>query len=223
MRSASVVGIVFAIACSAFAERRPLAPDMIRFDGKGTLVFVNAAGTSDDAIRNAADTISNFLSVETEVRKGEWSLATARTGLAAMNANAAVYLVKDEHLPLSLTAAEEKWGVVNVKGLSDKAVRKMALRVAIVLLGGASSKYPASVMRPVFSVADLENAGEVMTIDSLMAIQSNLAANGFKPFQIVDYAAALEAGDAPPPANETQRKIKAEWERERAKEAAAKK
>lgn len=221
MRYALVAGIVFATVCSVFAEKRQLAPDMLRFDGSGTLVFVNAAGIPDKDLQAVADMIGSFLSVETEVRKGKWDMANAKKGLADMKANAAVYLAKDDALPLSLIAMEEKWGVANVKGLSDKAACKMALRVAIVLLGGASSKYPASVMRPARTTADVEKLGDTMTVDSLMTILPNLKDHGFVPFRIVDYATALVEGCAPPPANDEQRAIKAQWEKELAEEAAA--
>lgn len=221
MKKILIVGMALVFACTAFGVKRDVAPDMVMFEGKGKLVFVNAAGIDDTQIKAAAETIGNLLSLETEVRKGEWSMATAKKGLADIGATAAVYVIKDDKLPMSLIAMEEKWGAANANGLSDEAVYKMALRVAVVVIGGASSKYPASVMRPVFSKADLEKAGKMMTIDSLMAIDPNLKDHGFKPYQIVDYVAALEAGVAPPPANEEQKKLKEQWEEEKKAEEAA--
>jgi len=109
---------------------------------------------------------------------------------------------------------------VNAHGLNDAQLEKEVLRVSTVLLGGASSKYPASTMRPVFSVADLDKAGGLVTIDSLMAIFPNLESLGIKQFQTMSYRDACYEGIAPAPKTDLERKIEAEVKKQLAEEAA---
>ena len=204
---------------TAFAEGQKAGgaepkPEMVRIGGAGKVAFVNVAGVDEGLLKAAAAKISSVLMIEVEVQKGEWSFAEAKKCFADTKANAAVFIVKDSTLPLSLIAMEGKWGVANVAMLEGKSIMKETLRVATVILGGASSKYKASVMRPVFSAADLEKeAGEIITIDALMAIYPNLAALGLKQYEVMEYADALEEGVAPAPVNDAQRKIKAEFEK----------
>lgn len=149
--------------------------------------------------------------IETETQSGKWSLSSAKDSFAATGATASVFVVKDDSLPISLIAMEARWGVVNAALLEGKTIEKEILRVAIVLLGGASSKYPASTMRPAFSREDLNDVGDLVTIDTLMAIFPNLEKHGFKQYQMMTYREACEEGIAPLPANDEQRAIANEY------------
>lgn len=191
-------------------------PQMVKIGGEGKLVFINSSHVEDVHLESVASMISKILMINAEVEKGAWSMADAKKNLASIGASAAVFVVDDPKLPMSLIAMEEKWGVANAAGLNGENASKEALRVATVVLGGASSKYAASVMRPVFTKEDLASkAGSVITIDALMAIYPNLASLGIKQFTMMDYADALEDGVAPPPANDAQRKLKANFEKTR--------
>ena len=191
-------------------------PQMVKIGGEGKLAFINSSQIEDVRLEPVASMISKILMINAEVAKGTWSMADAKKSLESIGASAAVFIVDDPKLPMSLVAMEEKWGVANAAGLDSESVSKEALRVATVVLGGASSKYKASVMRPVFSKEDLvTKAGSVVTIDALMAICPNLASLGIKQFTIMDYVDALEDGVAPPPANDVQRKLKADFEKNR--------
>ena len=84
---------------------------------------------------------------------------------------------------------------MNAEGLDAADVSKETLRVATVVLGGASSKYAASTMRPVFSKDDLaKKAGDIVTFDSIMAISTYLSALGIKPYQMMTREDAIEEG-----------------------------
>ena len=148
--------------------------------------------------------------IDVGVEKGAWTLAGAAESLKATKATVAVFVVKDKSLPMSLVALEARWGVVNAEGMNAAQVEKEATRVALILLGAASSKYPASVMRPVFSLADLEKAGALMTVDTMMAIMPNLEANGFSSSREMTYREACEAGIAPAPKTDLEKKIAAD-------------
>ena len=97
--------------------------------------------------------------------------------------------------------------------MSDAVLGKEIMRVATLLLGGASSRYESSVMRPAFSLEDLEKIGDLATIDSLMAIFPNLKVHGFKQYEMMTFREAYESGYTPEPTNDEQRKIAAEFKK----------
>lgn len=207
IRSVVLLAAFFAAACS-LAENA----EIIHIKGKGKVAFVNAAGVDDALLRKAADGVGKILMLETEIQKGEWSLPTARESFARTGASVAIFVINDRSLPMSLIAMEEKWGVANAAILSGDQITKEAVRVAAIVLGGASSKYPVSALRPAFSPEDLDKVGTMLTIDSLMAILPALNSFGLSQYKDISYFSALSQGNAPPPANEAQRKIKAEFE-----------
>ena len=186
-----------ALACAAFAAagQTRAKENMIKVGGEGKILVVNACDAPAAALETAARKIGNLLMIEIGVSKGEWTFQTARQSFEAAGANAAVFVVKDPSLPMSLVAMEARWGVVNAEGLSEKSIEKEVLRVATVVLGGASSKYSASTMRPVFSKDDLEKkAGDVVTFDSLMSIFTYLPDMGVKQYRLMTREDAVEEG-----------------------------
>ena len=171
------------------------APEMVKIGGEGKVAIVNACDAPTGALDVALRKVTNLLMIDYEIRKGEWEMAEAQRCFEATKANAAVFIVKDAALPMSLVAMEARWGVVNAEGLDEGCVSKEVLRVMTVILGGASSKYTASMMRPVFSKEDLsKKAGDVVTFDSIMAISTYLPELGIKPYQMMTREEAVEEG-----------------------------
>lgn len=206
-----------AVLCATCAVQRTFAEEpkiefgpTITIEGKGRFALVDAGLGDAKPLQTVANVIGNFMMINVGVEKGAWTFTGAADALKATKATAAVFVTKDKSLPLSLVAMEARWGVVNAEGLTAKQIEKEVLRVSAVLLGGASSKYPASVMRPVFSVADLDKAGELLTVDSLMAIMPNLEANGFSCRREMSYREACEEGIAPAPKTDLEKRIAAE-------------
>lgn len=223
-----VAVLALAAAFTAIAApkpaRAPKAPPpppadegpMVTIGGQGVFAIVNAAQVPEEPLATAAKKIGNIMMINVELRPGEFALAAAKSEMAG--ANAAVFVASDPILPMSLIAMEEKWGVVNARGLTPKQLEKEVLRVATIVLGGAVSKYTASSMRPVYSPADLDAAGELVTFDSLMAIFPNLQSLGITQFQTMSYRDACFEGLAPAPKDDRERKIAAEVEAELAQE-----
>lgn len=171
------------------------APEMVKLGGEGKVAVVNTCGAPTDALAVSLRKVTNLLMINYEIKKGEWKLAEAQKCFEATKANAAVFIVKDAALPMSLVAMEAKWGVVNAEGLDAACVSKEVLRVMTVILGGASSKYTASTMRPVFTKDDLaKKAGDIVTFDSIMSISTYLPELGIKPYQMMTREDAIAEG-----------------------------
>ncbi len=221
---AAIAMVALALAAIA-APRKPVAkpaapvepepPDggMVLVNAEGKLAIVNACGYQGDVIANSIKKIGNVFMIVAEEQTGSWSLAEAQAAFDATKANAAVFVVKDASIPISLVALESRWGIVNAEGMNDAVLGKEIMRISTLLLGGASSKYEASVMRPAFSIDDIEKLGELATIDSLMAIFPNLQKYGFKQFEMMTFREACESGYNPEPKTEEQKAIAAEFKR----------
>ena len=195
-------------------DQEPPDGGMVMLNAEGKLAVVNACAYEGVAISNTVKKIGNvFMILVEEQKAGAWSLSESKSAFDATTANAAVFVVKDKSLPISLVAIESRWGVVNAEGMSDAVLGKEIMRVTTLLLGGASSKYSASVMRPAFSIEDIEKVGDLATIDSLMAIFPNLKAYGFKQYEMMTFREAYESGFTPVPQNEEQKKIAAEFKK----------
>ena len=123
--------------------------------------------------------------------------------------------------PLLATYPESRVAVVNVTPMMDRIDRKKGLarverelwRALVYLAGGVLSTMP-SVMRPVFSPADLDGI-ECRTASPIEANMINTTAKSFglARIQRTTYRAALRQGWAPAPTNEYQRAI---WEKVKA-------
>ena len=198
---------------AAPAEPEPPDGGMVLGNAEGKLAIVNACGYEGDVIANSVKKIGNVFMIVAEEQTGSWSLDKATEAFDATKANAAVFVVKDKTLPISLVALESRWGLVNAEGMNDAVLGKEIMRISTLLLGGASSKYEASVMRPAFSLEDIEKLGELATIDSLMAIFPNLQKYGFKQFEMMTFREAYESGYKPEPKNDEQKAIAAEFMR----------
>lgn len=201
-------------AANLQAGQEPPDGGMVMLNAEGKLAIVNACAYEGAVISNTVKKIGNvFMILAEEQKAGSWSLGEAKAAFDATAANAAVFVVKDKSLPISLVAIESRWGVVNAEGMSDAVLAKEIMRVTTLILGGASSKYSASVMRPAFSLEDIKKVGDLATIDSLMAIFPNLKAYGFKQFEMMTFREAYESGYTPAPNNEVQKKIAAEFKK----------
>ena len=195
MKTSLFAAVVCAALAATAADTKSAKDQMVKIGGEGKVLVVNACGATAEALETAARKIGNLLMINISVENGAWSFPTAQKSFEATGANAAVFVVKDASLPISLVAMESRWGVVNADGLSDKSLEKEVLRVATVVLGGASSKYSASTMRPVFSREDLEKkAGDVVTFDSLMSIFTYLPDMGVKQYRMMSREDAIEEG-----------------------------
>jgi hypothetical protein len=182
----SIVALAVVSAVWAAQKVNPEKEELLKIGGEGKVAIVNACEAPVAPLEMAARKIGNLLMIFCDVQKGVWKFADAQKSFDGAKANVAVFVVNDASLPLSLIAMEAKWGVVNAAGLTEKSLEKEILRVATIVLGGGSSKYSASTMRPVFSKEDLETkAGQVITFDSLMSIYSYIPSLGLKQYQMM--------------------------------------
>lgn len=174
--------------------------------GEGKAVVVNCQQKFPATmLTGAINPFKELLKVEMEVREGSWKFGDA----VPSDANVAVYVIDDAKLPLSLVAAETRWGVVNVALISNESsLKKELTRVAIMTLGGGVSQYKVSPMQPVSSPRDLDSIiGCALTVDVTMAMRANLEKLGVTQTKYTTYRKACMEGWAPAPTNDYQKAI----------------
>lgn len=219
----------------AAAKKQPLTPEQkaaraearrkhtggfIEFPGTGKIAVLNAQKTIPLELINENVTMLSRLArnVNVAVEDATFSLETAKSVREKVGAPAAVYLVEDPALPMSLIAIEDGWGIVNIAPLKEGAddaklktrFKKEFVRVSSIVFTGAKSQFKNSPLQSAQSVADLDKiVGENYGIDTMTALMNHLPEIGVKPSTRMTYRSACMQGIAPAPTNEYQKVI---WE-----------
>ena len=213
-------------AARAEARRRHTG-GFLEFPGEGKIAILNAQkAVAQEEIDKNVDSLRNLArNVDIAVQDVEFSLATAKSVRSDIGAPAAVYLIDDPSLPMSLIAIEDGWGVVNVAPLkagADEAklnlrFKKEFVRVASIVFTGAKSQFKNSPLQSAQSVEDLDKImGENFGIDTMTTMMNHLPEIGVKPGTRMTYRSACMQGIAPAPTNEYQKVI---WEEIKAQQS----
>ena len=234
-----IIGIIGVIALSAaFAENAPAKKELtpaersaraaarlqrvgglVVIPGKGHVSVFNDQKAIDRAVIDGSVEKVRALArnISFEYKEVPFALATAKASRVKDSAAAAVYIVDDPALPMSLVSVEEGWGVVNVASLREgnpsaeklkERFRREFTRVMGITFSGARSQFESSVLQPVKDVGDLDKlVCDELCMDSMVAILANLNELGVTPGEIVSYRAACQRGIAPQPTNDIQKAI----------------
>ena len=181
--------------------------------GEGRIVVVNCQQKiSAQAIKDFVVKANSALHVNFDVVKGSWKMGDA----IPSDAKAALYIVEDSSLPMSLIAPEAQWGVLNVKQIDEGPRFNKAMARAVTLTFGAgTSQAKNSPMQTVRSPEDLDAIiAQGITMDAYMSIMRNLKGLGVTQSRKTSYRKACMEGWAAAPTNDYQKVI---WEEIHAK------
>ncbi len=194
---------------------------LIHLPGTGAIgVFNSQKVVAKEKISANSKMLSNMLRGITINEKDElFSLASAADTMKKENVAAAVFIVDNPALPMSLVAIESNWGVVNVAHLKadnpDEAkmtsrFRKEFVRITSIVFSAVLSQYKNSTLLTANSAQDLDKIiGENYSFDSLNGMLRHLNDLGVKPGTVTTYRKACMEGIAHAPTNEYQKAI---WE-----------
>lgn len=189
--------------------------------GEGRIVIVNRQRKiADGSVRERVDTLKNVIRVNIELvadARPEGGLDVAKLGVPE-GAQAAMYVVDDPSLPMSLVAAEAGWGVLNVNRLDKgKRFKTEFNRVATMTFGAGVSQFKGSTMQTVRGPADLDKLmSEGFTFDAVSTMMRNLQNVGVTQTKRSTYKKACEEGWAAEPVDSYQRAI---WEKVKAEQS----
>ena len=186
--------------------------------GKGAVAVVDCQKRiGEAALGKAIRYLHGRLPVEIRTLRGTCPPVAGKVALPEGCA-AAVYLVDEGEMAMSLIAPEGHWGVLNVARIATKSdaltedrLVKEFLRVAVMAYGGGTSHYEGSILQKVSEAEDLDGLGKpVIPIEQLGGMKRNLEALGVVPSRKATYQIACKEGWAPQPTNDVQKAI---WEK----------
>ena len=186
----------------------------------GRFLFVNSQKRVDSATlgkpieRLCSDFAVNIVKVDGAAP----DIRTIPASLNGLGANGAIWIVDDPALPISLTAPENGWGILNVAPLLadspdaaklEKRVSKFVFRTFANINGiGDSAMMPACVMKQAVGVEGVDSlVCATYSPEACAKIASFLAMSGYKRCNVGTYYDACEEGWAPPPTNAVQKAI----------------
>lgn len=231
-----LLAVVASSVLAAPTARKPMTPEerakfiaarqrqtggVLRVPGKGFLSIYNAQeGVPDSALVPNIDLLKETArEVDIRLSKKPFSIATAKQVLADEGAGAAVFVIDDSALPMSLIALEENWGFVNLAPLKEGEpseakfalrLRKEFIRVTSVVFAGCRSQFKTSPLQTVRNVKELDKTvGDKYGMDAMTMMFNRLPEIGVEPAKMTTYRVACSQGLAPQPTNDIQRAI---WE-----------
>ena len=167
------------------------------------------------------------LKVKTDSVQVEGCVMKACTdALADKDIGAMILLVDKPEFPSLLLAPESRWAIVNVAPLASdnpdatklqQRARRELWRAFAYVLGAAHSASPKCLMKPVFSLADLDNLStEIVSPEALNKMMQGARTSGLAVARMTTYRKACQEGWAPSPTNDFQKAI---WNEVKAKAA----
>lgn len=174
--------------------------------GDGCVYVVNSQSKySNDDIAERIKTMTEIFKVAIKPVAGKWAIDCQLPS----GCNAALYLVDDSSLPMSIVSVESAWGVVNVAKLdSAKQFRVEFARVFVMAFGASLSQYKSSLMVPVTKPEDLDRiVTDRPPFDCSVAVFKNLESLGVTKTIVTTYKRACEEGWAAAPTNKYQKAI----------------
>jgi hypothetical protein len=213
------------------AMRRRTGGSVINYAAqKGEVLFLNAQKrVPAEPLAKRIDTMKELFCSSFSLK--EWNkpitLANAQATLDECKANAAVFIVDDPSIPVTiLSAPETKWIFLNVAALAkdgadDQKLMERTRRELWRTLGymlGNDSVADVCVMKAVTSLKELDEIGaEAPSSGPIILIARRLKSIGVMPYQRVPYSRALREGWAPMPTNEIQRAVYERFQSEKNK------
>jgi len=192
---------------------------MARLSGKGHVALVDCRKSGGE-LDFAAGTkqVSNLFGINISYHRGRaFSLANASAQLHETGGNVAVFVADDPALPMSLSAPEAKWAMLNASLASVDAPdaktlhRRLSLlfiRQCCRVLGSDESFSTDTCFHSVFGVNDLDAITSYdLPMGPEMAIPETMTLRGIEKIEYGTYEEACMAGVALPPTNAVQKAI----------------
>lgn len=188
--------------------------------GKAVAIVDTQGGAYAEAMAAAAKSITEALQLPVVVETAD----VAAGGLERSDIGFAVYLMAGG--PKIATAPLDGWAAIDVAWLaSDGAsaevvgarVQKQIWRAFVYGMGGGNSMFPHCIMKPIFTLAELDANPALMACpENYGKVGDSAQALGIEPTVRTTYLNACQEGWAPAPTNEYQSAI---WERVKAEQS----
>ena len=189
-------------------------------DGKAIRILSKTDKVSIAEVEEMAEEIIKLLGFKVEVVDSD-KPTRLKTGCL-------IVLAEQEGAPTLLVAPENPWASVNVKNLAadnptekvlKTRIRKELWRAFAFAMGAANSNMQPCLMRPIFSLKDLDSEKvAIVCPEPLSAISHNAQRLNIAQARKTTYKRACMEGWAPAPTNDVQKAIAAQVKAEQSKE-----
>lgn len=193
-----------------------------KLKGYGFVAAIDCRQVKSEAdFKDGIDSVKSTFKPDIRVVNGKaFSLSNATEQLKNSKANAAVFIIEDKNLPMTLTAYEEKWTFINAAKIKEdspdaakfrKRLSLLFMRQCCRILGSDATKTPDCCLYPVFNLKDLDSITSMdVAIGVYIAINESMPCIGVEGIEMGTYRDACELGLSIPPTNDVQRAIAAE-------------
>lgn len=217
----SCVALIALFCCYAENESEKYGGH-VKISGKGYVAAIDCRpnGNSDEYAEGMKAVADTFL-VDVRLSKGEtFSLLNAKSQLQKSEGNCAVFIIDDPNMPMTLSASEEKWSMINVaktrldspgKQQFRRRISLLFARQAFRSLGADESASVDTCLHTVFKPSDLDAITSYdLPMGAEMAIPETMKLRGIEKIEYSTYEDACDLGVAAPPTNDVQKAI---WEK----------
>lgn len=186
----------------------------------GLFLFVNCqTQLSEKQVQESVSKLAREFSIDVRAVEGVFpGIKGVTTELVNLKAKGAIWIIDDESMPVSLTAAEDGWGVLNVakilkdnpdqQKLSKRFTKYINRTFAYVNGVSDSPMMPACVMNQAVGMAGVDALlCSTYSPEACSKIANYITLAGYKRCRRGTYYDACEEGWAPKPTNEVQKKI----------------
>lgn len=187
--------------------------------GKGWVAAIDCRSNPDqnDYAEGSAKIEFELCTIVSNRIQSAFSISTASNVVKAYGANVAVFIIDDESMPMTLSAPEEKWSLVNVAKLkvSDYNLEKFRKRVSMMFtrqccraLGSDEGPEGETCFKTVFNAEDVDKIDSMdITYSATTQIFATMPLRGMEPIDWGSYRDACQLGIAPMPINDNQRRV----------------
>ena len=216
---AAVLCVAVSIQAETVQEKIDKAGGLVRIKGKGNLTVIDCRPSDAKAeLKDAIEALQSEVYIDVaQTREAAFSLSSASQAVKASGASVAVFIVDDASLPMTLTASEEKWSLVNVAKIrsdspsSEKFKKRLStlfMRQCARVLGSDVINTPECCTYQVFDLKDLDTINTfALPWGASISLKMSVTRLGIEPVEEATYEDACEMGVAAQPTNEIQRAI----------------
>ena len=195
---------------------------LTKLSGKGFVAVIDCRGhgTTND-YTSGVNYISSLFGIRISTTKGiPFSLSNVSSQLNKSKGNVAVFIADDASLPMTLSAPEEKWSMLNIARINidnpdtqvfRKRLSLLFIRQCCRVLGADETLGRDSCFHSVFSIRDLDDITSYdVTMGPEITIPDVMKLRGIEKIVYGTYEEACMMGVAPVPTNDIQKAI---WNR----------
>ena len=189
---------------------------LVRYKGSGFVAVIDCRESTGTEYIDGLQHFKNCYAVDMRVFKGNtFAIHDAKKQLESTEGNAAIFIVDDLMLPMTLLAGEEKWTMINVAKVKTSDRKLLSHRLSLLfvrqvarVIGTDTAPEFDICFHQAFEGSDLDKITKYdFTAGAYVSMNLGMKALGIEPIEMITYREACELGIAQPPTNDIQKAV----------------